>query len=92
MKINVNTATEEELIAIKHVGPTIAQRIVAFRPYKTFDEFIQITNLKGKRVQDIINEGFAFVETTAEVQDTKPVPEKPTKKKPNSDFLSMVWG
>ena len=33
-KVNVNTASLEELVAIPHVGPAVAKRIVASRPFR----------------------------------------------------------
>jgi competence protein ComEA len=37
-KIDLNTASEKELEAIKGVGPATAKKIVANRPYKSVDE------------------------------------------------------
>ncbi len=47
-KININTATVEELTELKNVGDKTAQRIVAYRkangPFKSTNE---LTNVKG---------------------------------------------
>ena len=47
-KININTATVEELTQLQKVGPTTAERIVAYRdangPFKTVDD---LKNVKG---------------------------------------------
>lgn len=46
--VNVNTATEEELISVEGIGPTLAQRIIAYReehgPFRTIEE---LDNVKG---------------------------------------------
>ena len=46
--VNVNTATEEELIAVEGIGPALAQRIIAYReehgPFQTIEE---LDNVKG---------------------------------------------
>lgn len=46
--VNINTATEEELIAVEGIGPTLASRIVAYReehgPFETIEE---LDNVKG---------------------------------------------
>lgn len=46
--VNINTATEEELIAVEGIGPALARRIIAYReengPFQTIDE---LDNVKG---------------------------------------------
>jgi len=47
-KININTATVEELVQLDRVGPRYAEKIIAFRqengPFRSIDE---ITNVDG---------------------------------------------
>ena len=47
-KININSATVEELTQLQKVGPKTAERIVAYRdangPFKTVDD---LKNVKG---------------------------------------------
>jgi competence protein ComEA len=47
-KININTATADELTQLQKVGPKTAERIVAYRdtngPFKTVDD---LKNVKG---------------------------------------------
>lgn len=43
-KININTASEEELIIIKGIGPSLASAIVDNRPFNSVSE---LTKIKG---------------------------------------------
>ena len=46
--VNINTATEEELIAVEGIGPTLAQRIVAYREeHGPFASIEELDNVKG---------------------------------------------
>jgi len=50
-KININTASEEELLKLKGIGPKIAESIIkrrAKKPFKSIDELIEIKGI-GKK-------------------------------------------
>ena len=51
--INLNKASKEELELIKGIGPVLANRIVAGRPYKTVDELLKIQGIGRKRLESI---------------------------------------
>ncbi len=51
--INVNTATAEELQSIKGIGPVLARRIIAGRPYKTVDDLLKVKGVGHKTLRDI---------------------------------------
>jgi competence protein ComEA len=50
--IDLNTASDKELQSIKGVGPTIAKKIVAGRPYKSVDELSK-AGFSTKQVESI---------------------------------------
>lgn len=56
-KVNVNTATFDELDALPGIGATYAGKIVANRPYSGVEEFkekSQITNSVYEKIKDLI--------------------------------------
>ncbi len=50
--VNLNTASEKELEALKGVGPATAKKIIENRPYKSVDELSK-AGVSGKTIQDI---------------------------------------
>jgi len=57
--VDVNSATVEELMAVKGIGASLAQRIVEFRekngPYKTVDDLLKVQGI-GEKSLDRIRE------------------------------------
>jgi DNA uptake protein ComE-like DNA-binding protein len=51
--INVNRATEAELEAMPGVGPVIARRVIAGRPYRSVDDFDRVKGIGKKRLEEI---------------------------------------
>ena len=51
-KININTASVEELTELQKVGPTTAERIVAYReangPFRTVDDLVNVKGVGDK--------------------------------------------
>jgi hypothetical protein len=52
-RINVNTATQAELEALPGIGPVIAQRIMAGRPYRSVDDLDRVKGIGKKRLVEI---------------------------------------
>ncbi len=51
--LDLNTATEKELQTIKGIGPVIAGRIIAGRPYKAVDDLIKVKGIGSKKLEKI---------------------------------------
>jgi len=49
----INTATERELRSIRGIGPVLAKRIIAGRPYKTVDDLLKVKGIGPKRLEKI---------------------------------------
>jgi competence protein ComEA len=53
--IDVNRATEEELIALKGIGPVLAKSIVEYRrkngPFKSIDDLILVRGIGAKKLE-----------------------------------------
>lgn len=52
-RINLNTATEPELEALPGIGPVLARRIIAGRPYGSVDELARVREIGPKRLEEI---------------------------------------
>ena len=51
--LDLNTATKKELQSIKGIGPILAKRIIASRPYKTVDDLLKVKGIGPKRLEKI---------------------------------------
>lgn len=52
-QINLNKATREELQLIKGIGPVLAEKMIAGRPYKTIDALLKVKGIKEKTLEKI---------------------------------------
>lgn len=57
-KIDVNTATMEQLLEVKGVGEVLAQRIIEYRQvhksFKTLDELNNVKGVGGKKLEKML--------------------------------------
>jgi competence ComEA-like helix-hairpin-helix protein len=51
--INVNTATAAELESLPGIGPVLARRIIAGRPYRSVEELDRVKEIGKKRLEEI---------------------------------------
>jgi competence ComEA-like helix-hairpin-helix protein len=51
--VNPNTASEKELQSIKGIGPVLAKRIIAGRPYRTVDDLLKVKGIGPKKLETI---------------------------------------
>jgi len=77
-KVEINTASLEQLDQITGVGPVLAQRIVDARPFSLVDDLLRVSGIGEKTLQKIKNQGLAYVEGGMTQTTTKapPVEEK----------------
>lgn len=57
--VNINTASEEEVQQITHIGATLAGELIKLRPYDSIDELIDINGIGDARLKDIKEQGIA---------------------------------
>lgn len=57
--VNINTASEEEVQQITHIGATLASELIKLRPYDSIDELIDINGIGDARLKDIKEQGIA---------------------------------
>jgi competence protein ComEA len=56
-KVNINTATKDQLIALPGIGPAKAQAIIDGRPYNATEDIMKVKGIKGgiyNKIKDFI--------------------------------------
>ena len=51
--LDLNTASKKELQSIKGIGPVLAERIIAGRPYRTVDDLLKVKGIGPKILENI---------------------------------------
>lgn len=51
--LDLNTASKKELQSIKGIGPVLAEKIIAGRPYRTVDDLLKVKGIGLKKLEDI---------------------------------------
>jgi competence ComEA-like helix-hairpin-helix protein len=52
-RIDINSASQEELESLPGIGPTLARRIIEGRPYRTVDDLLRVKGIAEKRLAKI---------------------------------------
>lgn len=60
-KINLNTASYEDLLEIAHIGPERAEEIILLRPLEKIEDLQKVNGIGPSRLKDIITEGKAYI-------------------------------
>lgn len=53
MRVNINTASREDLESLPHIGPARAGIIIAARPFKSVDELARLSGISDTQAQEI---------------------------------------
>jgi len=60
-KVNINTATAEELTAILHIGAKRAAKIIAGRPFRDLYELSKVLGIGETKLFELIKQDIAEV-------------------------------
>jgi len=60
-RVDINTASLEELQKITGVGPVMAQRIIEARPFYSLDELTRVRGIGPKTLEEIKKQGLAWI-------------------------------
>lgn len=52
-KVNINTATLEQLDALPGIGPSTADKIIAARPFESIDELMDVSGIGEAKFDEI---------------------------------------
>ncbi len=73
-RVEINSATKEELTALVGVGVVTAQRIIENRPYCTLDDLLKVPGIGEVTLQNIKDQDLAFVDPPEECFVVEPPP------------------
>jgi competence protein ComEA len=83
-KIDLNTATQAELETLKGVGPSLAQKIIASRPFKKIDDLKNVSGVGDatfESLKDLVTVTAAKSAPPAETQTKTKIKSEPASKK-----------
>lgn len=91
VKIDINTATLEELYELSGIGPKYAQAILEGRPYSSIDDLLQIKGIGEKTLEKIKKQGLACVNCTTISQSSKAVEVKHVYVGNENDYFRSIF-
>lgn len=93
-KIDINTATQEELIKITHIGNVRALELISLRPFASLDDLIRIRGISKKRVADIKKQALAWASlpTPTQTKEAKIFSFETPSFKPKPSKLPVYLG
>ena len=101
-KVDINTASLQQLDEIIGIGPALAQRIVGARPFSSVDDLLRVKGIGEKTLQKIKDQGLAEVygnleaeivvakETTVAEPTTEPVKSNTPLTYPTGVILNEI--
>ena len=78
-KVEINTASLQQLDEITGIGPVLAQRIIDARPFSSVDDLIKVKGIGEKTLQKIKDQGLAYIDEQAEQTAVEESVETPAK-------------
>lgn len=80
-KVDINSASEEALTEIVHIGPARAEQIVNLRPFESVDDLIRVSGIGEIYLENIKSQDVACVGSVEKGESVKKVLEE--EEKPN---------
>lgn len=77
VSVDVNKATKDELIGVRGIGPSLAQRIIEDRPFSNLDELVKVPGINEIKLSSLLP--YLTLEKPAKKTPPKQEPSKKTK-------------